>query len=226
MTESAPGDSGQEREWVRRRLWALATATAGALVAVGMASCGAGDRDMARPSSEQTTTTFLRGTTTSVAAVATTTAVQPVGLHLATTAFAEGAPIPEQHTCNGIDVPPDLTWSDIPADTDELALVMDDPDADGFVHWIVTGIDPAAAGLLGGQLPAGAVEAKNGFGNVGWAGPCPPAGSGVHHYRFQLYALAEPLGLAAGAEADEAKLAVINGRILQQAALGGTVDPG
>jgi Raf kinase inhibitor-like YbhB/YbcL family protein len=216
------GQSGPEREWVRRRLWALATAGAGALVAVAMASCGAGDRDMARPTDEQTTTTFLRGTTTSVAAVGGPTTA-PVALHLTTTAFADGAPIPERHTCTGIDVPPDLTWSNVPPGTVELALVMDDPDADGFVHWIVTGIDPAAAGLLGGQLPEGAVEARNDSGDTGWAGPCPPDGTGVHHYRFQLYALGAPLGLAAGTDPEEARLAVINGSILQQAALSGTV---
>jgi hypothetical protein len=220
MSEHAPGSSGQEREWVRRRLWALATATAGALVAVGVASCGADDRDMARPTSSQTTTTFLRGTTSSVLAA---TPQQP-GLHLATAAFAEGAVIPERHTCQGLDVPPDLTWTAVPAGTVELALVMDDPDANGFVHWIVTGIDPAVTGLIGGQLPEGAVEASNGFGNAGWAGPCPPEGSGVHHYRFQLYALGQPLGLAAGLDAEEANQAVINGAILQQAALGGTAE--
>jgi Raf kinase inhibitor-like YbhB/YbcL family protein len=216
-------EEGQERDWRRRRLWALASAVAGGLLAVGMASCGAGDRDMARPSASQTTTTFLRGTTSSVAAVVSPTSAEQA-LHLTTTAFADGAAIPEQHTCNGIDVPPDLTWTGVPAGTVELALVMDDPDADDFVHWIVTGIDPAAAGLLAGQLPEGAVEAKNDFGDNGWAGPCPPDGSGVHHYRFQLYALSEPLGLDPGLDAGEAKDAVINGSILQQAALGGTVE--
>lgn len=192
---------------------------AGAVLVLGLAACGADDRDMARPSSSQTTTTFIRGTTTTVAGAA-----QPASLHLSTTSFAPDGVIPDEFTCNGVDVPPDLTWTDVPAGTVELALVVDDPDADDFVHWVVSGIDPTTTGLLGGQLPQGAVEAANGYGNPGWAGPCPPDGTGVHHYRFQLYALQAPLGLEPGTDAAEARQAVQNGSILQQAALGGTVE--
>jgi hypothetical protein len=186
---------------------------------MGLGACGADDRDMARPSSSQTTTTFIRGTTTTAAG-----ASQPAALHLSTSSFPPDGVIPDEYTCNGIDVPPELTWTNVPAGTVELALVMDDPDADGFVHWVVTGIDPAATGLVGGRLPEGAVEANNDFGNPGWAGPCPPDGTGVHHYRFQLYALQAPLGLEAGTDAGEATQAVLDGSILQQAALGGTVE--
>lgn len=197
----------------------LVVGAARAVLALGLAACGADDRDMARPSSSQTTTTFIRGTTTTVAG-----APQPVALHLSTSSFTPDGVIPDDFTCNGIDVPPDLSWTNVPAGTVELALVMDDPDADEFVHWVVTGIDPTTTGLFGGQLPAGAAEANNGFGNPGWAGPCPPEGTGVHHYRFQLYALQAPLGVEAGADANEAKQAVLNGMIIQQAALGGTVE--
>ena len=111
------------------------------------------------------------------------------------TAFSQGEAIPKQYTCDGADQALPVAWSGIPAGTAELALVMDDPDARGFVHWLVVGIPPTAAGLDGAALPAGAREGKNGFGRAGYGGPCPP--SGTHHYVITLYALSAPLSLPA-----------------------------
>ena len=67
---------------------------------------------------------------------------------------------------------------------------MRDRNAGGFVHWVVTGIDPFVQGVGEGGLPENAVEGPNGAGTVGWIGPCPPAGSGMHTYEFALLALA------------------------------------
>ncbi len=33
------------------------------------------------------------------------------------------------------------------------------------------------------------IVGKNSFGEMGWGGPCPPAGSGLHRYVFYLFAL-------------------------------------
>src|SRR5262245_23749310 len=60
-------------------------------------------------------------------------------LTIASPAFADGAPIPVQFSCKGANVAPPLTWS-APTGAGELALVVDDPDAAGYIHWIVTGI--------------------------------------------------------------------------------------
>jgi Raf kinase inhibitor-like YbhB/YbcL family protein len=76
-----------------------------------------------------------------------------------------------------------------------LALVVTDLSADGFVHWVVVGIDPEITGTAEGLAPPGAIQGKNGFGAIGWGGPCPPAGSGEHEYLVQLYALDKDLGL-------------------------------
>ena len=87
-------------------------------------------------------------------------------------------------------VSPLLIWSAPPAGTSELALLVTDDDAGGFVHWAVAGI-PAAAGEVGEGAPiTGAVEGRNDFGDPGWSGPCPPAGA-PHTYRFTLYALSQ-----------------------------------
>jgi hypothetical protein len=41
-------------------------------------------------------------------------------------------------------------------------------------------------------LPAGAKAVKSNFGEAAYDGPCPPPGSGVHHYHFAIWALAQP----------------------------------
>ena len=96
---------------------------------------------------------------------------------------------------------------------------MDDPDARGFVHWLVVGIPASADGLSGGALPAGAREGGNDFGRTGYGGPCPPSGS--HRYVFTLYALSEALQLSGTPTADELRRAA-GGRILAEARLSGS----
>ncbi|MEO7398733.1 MAG: YbhB/YbcL family Raf kinase inhibitor-like protein, partial [Ilumatobacteraceae bacterium] len=43
--------------------------------------------------------------------------------------------------------------------------------------------------------------------DVGWRGPCPPAGT-THHYRFTLYALAEHIELPTGSTAADLRAAI------------------
>ena len=38
-------------------------------------------------------------------------------------------------------------------------------------------------------FPAGAIQGKNSWKSVGYRGPAPPKGHGVHRYFFKLYAL-------------------------------------
>jgi hypothetical protein len=110
-------------------------------------------------------------------------------------AFAAGGAIPARYTCDGADVSPDLSWDGVPDGTAALVLVVDDPDAGGFVHWLVLDMPPSRASLARGAGKAGGSlqQGTNGFGTAAWGGPCPP--SGDHRYRFTLYALATPLGL-------------------------------
>jgi Raf kinase inhibitor-like YbhB/YbcL family protein len=63
--------------------------------------------------------------------------------------FEEGGQIPQAHTCDGQDAPPELHWSGVPSGVVELALTCEDPDAPGgtFVHWVAWGIDPSAGRL-------------------------------------------------------------------------------
>lgn len=126
-------------------------------------------------------------------------------LTISSPAFADGAPIPAQYTCKGADTAPPLTWS-APYGA---ALVVDDPDAvhGVFVHWIVTGIPFGSGHTADGQTPGGGTVLPNTAGRPAYQGPCPPAGTGTHRYRFTLYRLPNdyqpPAGLA-GVQAAQA----------------------
>lgn len=143
------------------------------------------------------------------------------GSALHSTAFADGEDIPVEHTCDGQDRPPPLAWEGLDPEAVELVLVVDDPDAPAgtFPHWLVAGLAPSAAGVRG-DLPSEAVEGTNGFGERGWAGPCPPPGDAPHTYRFEVVALSQPSGLAPGFSAHELA-AAMDGTVLSAAVLEG-----
>jgi Raf kinase inhibitor-like YbhB/YbcL family protein len=140
-------------------------------------------------------------------------------------AYADGGVIPPEHTCNGADVSPELSWTGVPTSAVELAIVMRDRDADGFIHWIVTGIQPYVLGFAAGSLPENAVEQANSAGRVGWLGPCPPAGSGTHTYELIVHALPGVNAIPADATAEEAAGRIESTSVLG-AALSGTVTAG
>jgi len=124
---------------------------------------------------------------------------------LSASAFAEGANIPVQHTCDDANISPALTWTEPPDGTRSLALVVDDPDAPGgtWVHWVLYNLAPALRELPEAietvlTLPSGGRQGSNDFGRIGYGGPCPPPGA-PHRYFLRLYALDTILGLAPGA---------------------------
>ena len=148
------------------------------------------------------------------------------GFTLTSTAFREGGAIPRRHTCDGDDVSPDLEWSDAPAEAEAFVLIADDPDAAGFVHWIVYDIAGAAtAGLAEGVSESvdAPPQGTNDFGRLGYGGPCPP--SGTHRYVFTLYALSEPLALG-GAPGGDTVRQEMQGRVIAEARLTGTYTRG
>jgi phosphatidylethanolamine-binding protein (PEBP) family uncharacterized protein len=51
-------------------------------------------------------------------------------------AFKDGSSIPVEHTCDGEDSSPALSWDNVPAGIQFIALIVDDPDAPGktWVH--------------------------------------------------------------------------------------------
>lgn len=115
---------------------------------------------------------------------------------LKSTAFENGGEIPIRYTCQGDDISPPLSWSDIPEGTRSLALIVEDPDAPDpaapertWVHWVLYNIPPTASRLPEAikQLPEGSLEGINDWERRGYNGPCPPIGR--HRYFHILYAL-------------------------------------
>ncbi len=152
-------------------------------------------------------------------------------MKITTPAFKSGAAIPKRHTGDGEDASPALAWSEVPAETRSLALVMDDPDAPPgtWVHWLIYDIPPGTAGLPEGvaktQVVAGGARQGLAWGvdrfeRIGYFGPLPPPGK-PHRYFFKLYALDRKLELAPGATKPELEKAMA-GRVLAQAEVFGT----
>jgi len=52
-----------------------------------------------------------------------------------------------------------------------------------------TGIPKNARNVEANLLPAGSIQSRTDFGQPGYGGPCPPAGSKPHRYQFTVYAL-------------------------------------
>ena len=133
---------------------------------------------------------------------------------LSSTAFPNGGEIPRRHTCDGTDLSPALAWQDVPAGTQSLALIADDPDAPAgtWTHWLLWNIPARATLLLEDSakielLDNGARQGINDFQRIGYGGPCPPPGK-PHRYYFKLYALDARLDLKPGATKADLELAI------------------
>lgn len=150
-------------------------------------------------------------------------------LTLTTTAFADGAVIPNKYTQAGEQVSPALAWTNVPAGTQSFVLHMRDPDvarnktSEDQVHWLVWGIPGTATGMTEGQpkgptLPDGSRQISA-SGEV-YRGPGAAATGPMHHYTFELFALDTKLDVPAGADAWASRTAVyaaMQGHILGKA---------
>lgn len=126
-------------------------------------------------------------------------------LEVGSLSFTGGEKIPVKYTCDGEDISPELHWSGAFSSTKSYAVVVSDYDAPSgtFYHWLVynipAGTDNLREGVNSGELSSmGATQLKNGFGKIGYGGPCPPRDS-LHHYHFAVYGLDRTLNLPADA---------------------------
>lgn len=151
---------------------------------------------------------------------------EPEGFTVSSSEFGDGQPIPRRYACDSDDVSPPLAWSGAPGDAAAMALVMDDPDAGGFIHWVVFDMTASATGSLPAgwsESPDAPPQGTNSFGRAGYGGPCPP--SGTHRYVFRLLALDQALGLSGSPTAKQV-LDAAAGHILGEASLTGTYRRG
>lgn len=155
-------------------------------------------------------------------------------MKLTSPVFRENQEIPVRYSGEGEDVSVPLEWSAVPAGCREFVVICEDPDAPvragtdhPFVHWVIYNISPTTTALPEGipserriEAPVRAHQGVNSFGNIGYGGPMPPVGHGIHHYVFKLYALNTELGLQPGASKAEL-LRAMQGHILDAAQLTG-----
>jgi Raf kinase inhibitor-like YbhB/YbcL family protein len=116
-----------------------------------------------------------------------------------------------------------------------FALVVDDPDApdprrpapEPWVHWVLFNIPAEYTSLPEGvdrrPEPTSIAPARQGLNswpadNVGYRGPAPPPGSGVHRYRFRIYALDTLLDLPPGVSREQLQ-AAMQGRVVAEGEL-------
>lgn len=149
-----------------------------------------------------------------------------MALSLTSKDFVQGGALPQIVACDGKNISPDLSWTDIPAGTKSLALTLEDPDAPmagGFDHWVLFNLPPDLKGLSQGMtdFPKGTGMGSNGTKKTGYYGPCPPTGK--HRYYFRLYALDKALELPEGATKQQV-LDALKGHVVGQTELMGTYE--
>jgi hypothetical protein len=134
----------------------------------------------------------------------------PGAMTLSSSSFDEGGMIPDHFAYNGRNVSPALRWSGVPNAARSLVLIVDDPDAMNFTHWIVYNIPPSLNGLPAGldaghqvpRMPGVNQGTNDGPGNLGYYGPEPPPGE-THTYRFTLHALDTDINVGPGPDREK-----------------------
>jgi hypothetical protein len=156
-------------------------------------------------------------------------------LVLKSEAFDDGGEIAVKYTCAGQDISPGIYWAGVPALTQSLVLIVDDPDAPDpaaprmvWDHWILYNLSPTMTGLAEGvglaDLPADCGAGLNSWGRTGYGGPCPPIGR--HRYFHRLYALDTRLPVELGVPTKDELLLAMEDHILAHAVLVGTYEKG
>lgn len=120
---------------------------------------------------------------------------------------------------------PALSWTTVPAGTQSFTILFHDPDpvinrnaTTDVTHWLIFNIPGTATSLpegvpAGAELPDGSRQAPNITGQPAYFGPAPPAGHGVHHYTFEIWALDTKLDLP-GTAGRDAIMKAMDGHVL------------
>ncbi len=151
-------------------------------------------------------------------------------MKLTSSAFTPNGKIPSKYTCDGNNLSPPLKIENVPANSQSLVLILDDPDIPDFVkqkfnidvwdHWIVFNIPPTTTEIPEGKNSFG-VLGKNTSGKNAYGGPCPP--DREHRYFFKLYALDTILTLSEGVTKKQVEEAM-EGHIIAKAELVGRYE--
>lgn len=132
--------------------------------------------------------------------------------------------IAREHTCNGKNISPALSWGDAPRGTQGYVVLFEKLDAagNGAVQWSLYNIPASVMSVNAGMaitpaLPNGMGQGINDLiGNTGFIGPCIPKGQVA--FRLRVFALDTPLNLPGGAKRDDLFRAM-NGHIIDMAVM-------
>lgn len=154
----------------------------------------------------------------------------PSTIRVTSSAISAGGEIDLKYSDYGKGISPPLRWSSLPAGTQTVVLMMEDPNAISplpFVHWTLINLPPSLRGLpenvrkafapLRGQP---ARQGSNSKSERGYFGPRPPAGDPPHPYHFQVFALDTTLDLPDGFNR-HALLQAMRGHVLAEGELVG-----
>ncbi|MHA7987697.1 YbhB/YbcL family Raf kinase inhibitor-like protein [Rathayibacter sp. CAU 1779] len=153
-------------------------------------------------------------------------------LTITSPSFEADKEIPRKHsgTGRGPNVSPGLDWGRLPEGTEQILLIIEDTDvpmAQPIIHTIAL-LEPASPTGVPG-IPEGAMTPGNlrvhyvpaFHGWVGYSGPRPLPGHGVHHYGFHVYAL-DTVIEAHDADGIRDLLELVHGHVLASGVLTGT----
>ncbi|BCA63720.1 phosphatidylethanolamine-binding protein [Sphingomonas sp. HMP9] len=153
-------------------------------------------------------------------------------LNLTSPAFAHEARLPPRFTADGDGVSPPLVWSEPPAGTQRIVLIVEDADAptpQPLVHAIIWGLEADAGHLAEGAIAAdgegdanGRDVGRNSYLREGWLPPDPPSGHGEHRYAFQVFAIGAGAGEVGATPGRSAVIEAITGHVLAAGLLIGT----
>ena len=118
-----------------------------------------------------------------------------------------GGEAPALVTCAGPNLHPAFQWSGAPPQAVELGITLSDQTdpTNPLLLWLMAGLDPQAGVLAQGDLPTGAFETLNDYGQPGWGNPCLESfQTGRRDLQFRLYVLDQPSEISPGAPGNEA----------------------
>ena len=161
----------------------------------------------------------------------------PTTIQVMSRCFRDGCHIPDRYTQYGENLFPAIQWQNLPGETKDTVLIIEDPDAPlpfPFVHAIAYNLGKKT------ELPEGAIPNKrdlvqntsidsfrigrNTFWNTIYTGPGPVKGHGPHHYYFQVFALDKLLPKCLGTPNRREMIKAMTGHVLAKGCLVGMYE--
>lgn len=127
---------------------------------------------------------------------------------------------PSVHTCDGGNLSPQIEIKGL--DAVSVAIIAVNPfikNCCSFCPWVIWNIEPRSlipAGIPRVPVVASPIPARqgtNGYGGIGYSGPCPPPGE-THRYFFKVYGLDAMLECPPGAS-DHELVRAMRGHVVQ-----------